>query len=114
MRREQLQKIDDRLAKATPAEPKHEVVRTSVGVCHKIGPLGNSTKIKVACLYDDCYSDVPRDLQLAADADLFAHAYADIRSLRKYVDELLAENRCLRDEMREDQQPRMSWKDATS
>ena len=53
---------------------KLETVKTSVGVCHKIGPLGNATKLKDACLYDDCYSAVPRDLQLLADAHLIVAA----------------------------------------
>jgi hypothetical protein len=58
----------------TPGPWTLETVRTSVGVCHQIGALGSSTKIKSACLYDDCYSDQPRDLQLLADARLIAAA----------------------------------------
>ena len=55
-------------------EWKLETVRTSVGVCHKIGPLGSSTQIKFACLYDDCHAAVPRDIQLFEDALLIAAA----------------------------------------
>lgn len=58
----------------TPGPWTLETVKTQVGVCHKVGPLGSSTKIHSACLYDDCYSDEPRDLQLLADARLIAAA----------------------------------------
>ena len=64
--------------KHTPGPWKLDTVRTSVGVCHKIsglnGRLGSGTKLTHACLYDDCYSDQPRDLQLLADARLIAAA----------------------------------------
>lgn len=53
---------------------KLETVKTSIGVCHKIGPLGITTKIKSACLYDNCYSDKAGDLQLLGDAYLIAAA----------------------------------------
>jgi hypothetical protein len=58
----------------TPGPWQLETVKTQVGVCHKIGKLGSSTKLNYACLYDDCYSAEPRDLQLLADARLIAAA----------------------------------------
>jgi hypothetical protein len=61
-------------SKFTPGPWTLETVRTSVGVCHKIGRLGSSTKPNHACLYDDCHSAKPRDLQLLADARLIAVA----------------------------------------
>jgi hypothetical protein len=70
----------------TPGPWKLETVRTSVGVCHKIGPLGEFTKIKSACLYDDCYSDKPRDLQLLADAYLIASAPDLLEALKDVLD----------------------------
>jgi hypothetical protein len=69
-------------AKHTPGPWKLETVRTSVGVCHQIGPLGASTKLHSACLYDDCYSDKPRDLQLLADAHLISAAPELIEALK--------------------------------
>jgi len=39
-----------------------------------VGRLGSTTKLNYACLYDDCYSNEPRDLQLLADARLIAAA----------------------------------------
>ena len=58
----------------TPGPWRLETVKTQVGVCHKIGELGSSTKLNHACLYDDCYSDKLRDLQLLADAHLIVAA----------------------------------------
>lgn len=58
----------------TPTPWHMSTVSTSVGVCHKIGPLGSSTKIHYACLYDDCYSDIARDLVLLADAEFIVQA----------------------------------------
>lgn len=66
-----------------------ETVKTQVGVCHKIGPVGSSTKIHHACLYDDCYSNEPRDLQLLADAKLIAAApdlYEACRAAVEYAE----------------------------
>jgi len=58
----------------TPTPWKMETVKTSVGVCHKIGPLGSSTKIHHACLYDDSYSDKSCDLVLLSDAAFIVRA----------------------------------------
>lgn len=74
----------------TPGPWKRETVKTSIGVCHKIGPLGKSTKLNHACLYDDCYSETPRDLQLLADAALIAAApdlYTALLELLGEIDE---------------------------
>jgi hypothetical protein len=60
--------------KTNPTPWHYETVKTQVGVCHKIGPLGSTTKLKYACLYDDCYSFVPRDLQLLEDTKLIVRA----------------------------------------
>ena len=79
---------DSSTVKHTPGPWSLETVRTSVGVCHQIGPLGCSTKLKSACLYDDCYSDRARDLQLLADARLIAAAPELLEALKeaaKYV-----------------------------
>ncbi len=78
--------VRERLSKATKGPISLETVRTSIGVCHKIGPLGISSKMQNACLYDDCYSDKPRDLVLLADAELFAHAPADLSALVSQVE----------------------------
>lgn len=75
--------------KHTPGPWKLETVRTSIGVCHKIGDLGSSTKLTSACLYDDCYSDKPRDLQLLADARLIAAAPELLAALKAAQLELL-------------------------
>jgi len=61
-------------AKHTPGPWILETVRTEVGVCHKIGKLGALTTLSHACLYDDCHSDKPGDMQLLADARLIAAA----------------------------------------
>jgi len=74
-------------SKHTPGPWNLETVKTSIGVCHKIGPLGASTKINSACLYDDCYSDKPRDLQLLADAHLIAAAPELVKALEAIQDE---------------------------
>lgn len=73
-------------AKYTPGPWELATVLTQIGVCHKIGRLGSSTKMKYACLYDDCYSDMPRDLQLLADARLIAQAPAMAGLLRKLIE----------------------------
>jgi hypothetical protein len=66
-------------------QPKHtpgpwvlETVKTSCGICHKIGPFPprqNGGKIRHACLYSDYdYALNPSDLQLLANARLIAAA----------------------------------------
>lgn len=75
----------------TPGPWNLETVRTSVGVCHKIGPLGSETKIKNACLYDDCYSDQPRDLKLLADAVLIAAAPELLDTLKQALRESMCD-----------------------
>lgn len=74
--------------KHTPGPWTLETVQTSVGVCHKIGPLGNSTRLHSACLYDDCYSDRARDLQLLADASLIAAAPELLEALKAATEEI--------------------------
>lgn len=77
-------------AKFTPGPWELETVRTQVGVCHKIGKLGSSTRITSACLYDDCYSDKPGDLQLLADAHLIAAAPDMYEALKAAREKALA------------------------
>ena len=72
----------------TPGPWFLETVRTSVGVCHKVGPLGHSTKFHNACLYDDCYSDKPHDLQLLADARLITAAPELLGALKGLLDDI--------------------------
>jgi|SRR5690242_19147858 len=65
------------MSEATPRPWTREVVRTSIGVCHKIGPFCPSKvtgKENYACIYDDCYSDVPRNEELLANAKLIVRA----------------------------------------
>jgi hypothetical protein len=83
--------------KFTPGPWTLETVRTSVGVCHKIGRLGSSTKLNHACLYDDCYSAEPRDLQLLADARLIAAAPELYEALEVLVDSIAERYPMLRD-----------------
>lgn len=73
-------------AKHSPGPWKLETVRTTVGVCHKIGSLGDSTKLRHACLYDDCYSAHPRDMQLLADARLIAKSPEMFALLQELID----------------------------
>jgi len=82
------------MSEHTPGPWKLETVRTSTGVCHKVGefPTNDSLRRKSsACLYDDCYSDKPRNMELLANAKLIASA-PDLLAER---DRLQAENRRL-------------------
>lgn len=74
--------------KHTPGPWTLETVRTQVGVCHKIGKLGSTTKLNYACLYDDCHSAEPRDLQLLADAKLIVAAPALLEACKIAAAEL--------------------------
>lgn len=50
-----------------------ETVKTSVGVCHKIGPLvPGQSRPHYACIYDDCGHDSAQNKELLACASMIA------------------------------------------
>lgn len=83
-------------AKHTPGPWHVTTVRTSVGVCHKVGPFpgkkeGDSPRH--ACLYADYPSaDNPRDAELLANARLIASSPRLLASLKWALSAMAARN----------------------
>jgi hypothetical protein len=77
--REELDRLRELAAKATAGPWLFETVRTSSGVCHKIGPFPSRStfddKPRHACLYSNYPSDSnPNDRELLANAQWIAAA----------------------------------------
>lgn len=72
----------------TPGPWKFETVRTSCGICHKIGEFQRGNKITYACVYDDYGSpDNPDSKALLANARLMASAPDLLEALCEFMAE---------------------------
>lgn len=80
--------------KHTPAPWTIETVKTSVGICHKIGPFPSSSPARpetYACVYgdhinaDDAYRGDPLAVELLANARLIAAAPALLEACKMVV-----------------------------
>ncbi|WP_341649971.1 hypothetical protein [Thauera humireducens] len=74
------------MSKHTPGPWSMGTVKTSCGVCHKVGPFPGRTEqsaARYACLYSD-YNDQhnPADIELLANARLIAAAPDLLEALR--------------------------------
>jgi hypothetical protein len=79
MTQEQRAALREAASKATPGPWALETVRTTCGICHKIGPFPSrhgEEKPRHACLYADYPSpENPADQELAANARYIALAH---------------------------------------
>jgi hypothetical protein len=75
------------MTKHTPGPWTLETVKTSSGICHKVGPFPwRPNKQNHACIYVDNHShdaSAPRDQELLANAHLIAAAPELLAALRK-------------------------------
>jgi hypothetical protein len=101
--REELDRLRELAAKATAGPWLFETVRTSSGVCHKIGPFPSRSalddKPRHACLYSNYPSDSnPNDRELLANAQLIAAANpSTITALLDHITRLEREARAGRE-----------------
>lgn len=86
----EIRAIRERAEKASPAPWRRELVPTTIGSCHKIGPFPSNMRDRLThlCLYVDGSPRTAVAEELAANADFIAHAREDVPALLAEVERL--------------------------